>query len=77
MKWMLIVLVFTIAPNGSFIPEVAFHKAYSSDAECNAVGPRFRDIFEIPEDMQTFSMCLPESWFDDNDWTINHYGAQD
>ena len=71
MKWLLVVIVLRIAPDAAPVQEVVFRKTYISEVECHHVGRNFRQIFEVPADRHTTSICIPENWFEASDWQMH------
>jgi hypothetical protein len=69
MKWLLLVLVFRIGPEGDMQRLAMFTKVYTNQGECDAVGTNFRTVFKnIPADAKSVSFCVPESAYREQGW---------
>jgi hypothetical protein len=69
MKWLLVVLLFRISPEGGFSHYSTITKVYTTQGECDAVGSNFRSVFtKIPEGVKSISICMPESAYREEGW---------
>lgn len=70
MKWLLVVFVFNVGADRQPHSPVIFYKSYISEAECNHVGQNFREVFDVPADRRSMSVCIPEDAYEARDWMV-------
>ena len=76
MKWLLLVFVFRVDAGGNPQQPTVFYKSYISESECNHVGSNFRDVFRVPAEHRSMSICIPEDSFEASDWRVVEPGRR-
>lgn len=59
MKVILVVLAFTLQPNGDLAPAAEpYTMEFQSLERCNEVGRNFRNLVALPQHVKTITVCL-------------------
>jgi len=70
MRWILVVFVFGLTPDNQPTDGAVYYKSFASQPECDVVGQNFRDVFSIPSNRKSTSVCLPESALRETEWRL-------
>ena len=70
MNWILVAFIFNLSPTGDLADPKMLYRGFLTEAECNAAGEHFRDLFALPQTTKSVSICIDKTAFSSTEWQL-------